>query len=180
MILSEKINSNNINKLIGLIYGFVYRQLFSGVLSTGKRFRKSPFSRLLNKRNFTAGNDFDIKFGASISGVNFSCGDNVGLGCGSHIIGSVSMGSNIRIAQNVILVSEYYGLKQGLSFLSQEGTSKGPILVGDDVWIGANSTILSGVTIGDGACIGAGAVVTRNVPINAIVTGNPAVVVKYR
>lgn len=56
--------------------------------------------------------------------------------------------------------------------------TKGPIVVGDDVWIGINSIILSGVTIGQGAVIGAGSVVAKDVPPYAIFAGNR--VVKYR
>ncbi len=56
--------------------------------------------------------------------------------------------------------------------------TKGPIVVEDDVWIGINSTILSGVTIGQGAVIGAGSVVAKDVPPYAIFAGNK--VVKYR
>lgn len=57
---------------------------------------------------------------------------------------------------------------------------KGPIIVHDDVWIGAGAIILSGVEIGQGAIIGAGAVVVRDVPPYAIVGGVPANIVKYR
>lgn len=57
---------------------------------------------------------------------------------------------------------------------------KGDIIVGNDVWIGAKSTIMSGVKIGDGAVIGAGSTVTKDVPPFAIVAGNPAKIVKYR
>lgn len=63
---------------------------------------------------------------------------------------------------------------------SLEGTSKGDIIVADDVWIGYRATILSGVHIGQGAVIAAGAVVTKNVPPYAIVGGVPARVIKYR
>jgi acetyltransferase-like isoleucine patch superfamily enzyme len=59
-------------------------------------------------------------------------------------------------------------------------TCKGNINVGNDVWIGAKSTIMSGVTIGDGAIIGSTATVAKDVPPYAIVVGNPAKVVKYR
>ena len=61
-----------------------------------------------------------------------------------------------------------------------EATSKGDIVLDDDVWIGANATILSGVHIGQGAIVGAGAVVVSDVPPYAIVGGVPAKVIKYR
>jgi serine acetyltransferase len=57
---------------------------------------------------------------------------------------------------------------------------KGNITIGNDVWIGAKSTIMSGVKIGHGAVIGSGSVVAKDVPPYAIVVGNPAKVIKYR
>ena len=61
-----------------------------------------------------------------------------------------------------------------------EAVGKGSIVVKDDVWIGTNAMIMSGVTIGQGAIIAAGAIVTKDVPPYAIVGGNPAKVIKYR
>lgn len=61
-----------------------------------------------------------------------------------------------------------------------ESYSKGEILVEDDVWIGMNAIILSGVRIGRGAVIAAGSVVTSDVPPYSIVGGNPAKIIKYR
>ena len=57
---------------------------------------------------------------------------------------------------------------------------KGNIIIQNDVWIGAKSTIMSGVKISNGSVVGAGSVVTKDVPPFAIVVGNPAKVVKYR
>lgn len=62
----------------------------------------------------------------------------------------------------------------------KEAQTKGPINVGDDVWLGHNAMIMSGVTISQGAVVAAGSVVTRDVPAYAIVAGNPASVIKYR
>jgi serine acetyltransferase len=57
---------------------------------------------------------------------------------------------------------------------------KGDIVIENDVWIGAKSTIMSGVKIGNGAVIGATTTVTKDVPPYAIVVGNPGKIVKYR
>lgn len=59
-------------------------------------------------------------------------------------------------------------------------TTKGKIVIEDDVWIGMDSTIMSGVHIGKGAVIGACSVVTKDVPPYSIVAGNPARIIKYR
>ncbi|CRD61381.1 CatB-related O-acetyltransferase [Stenotrophomonas indicatrix] len=58
--------------------------------------------------------------------------------------------------------------------------SKGPTVIGNDVWIGYGAMVVSGVTVGNGACIGAGAVVSKDVPPYAVVAGNPARVVRMR
>jgi NDP-sugar pyrophosphorylase family protein len=58
--------------------------------------------------------------------------------------------------------------------------TKGDVIIGNDVWIGAEAIIMSGVNIGDGAVIGARTVVTKDVPAYAISAGNPARVVKMR
>ena len=55
-----------------------------------------------------------------------------------------------------------------------------PVIIGNDVWIGANVIILPGVKIGTGSVIGAGAVVTKNVEEYTVVGGNPAAVLKRR
>lgn len=75
----------------------------------------------------------------------------------------------IRIKFN--LVGKY---EDGMPF------SKGPIIIGNDVWIGTNVLILSGVKIGNGSVLAAGSVVTKDVPPFSIVAGNPAKVIKFR
>lgn len=58
--------------------------------------------------------------------------------------------------------------------------TKGDITIGNDVWIGRDATIMSGVNVGDGAVIGAASVVTKDVPPYGIAVGNPARLVRYR
>ncbi len=61
-----------------------------------------------------------------------------------------------------------------------QALTRGPVRIGNDVWIGSRAIILSGVSIGDGAVIGAGAVVARDIPAYAIAVGNPARVLRLR
>lgn len=63
---------------------------------------------------------------------------------------------------------------------NKDSYGKGPVVIGNDVWVGHNAIILSGVTIGDGAVVAAGGVVVNNVPPYSIVGGVPAKVIKYR
>ncbi|WP_217622250.1 CatB-related O-acetyltransferase [Paenibacillus agri] len=63
---------------------------------------------------------------------------------------------------------------------NNESYTKGQIIVEDDVWIGMNSLVLSGVRIGQGAVIAAGSIVTSDVPAYSVVGGNPARIIKYR
>ena len=74
------------------------------------------------------------------------------------------------------LCFEEWGLEK--SCVTDAWDNRGDIVVGNDVWIGYETVILSGVTIGDGAVIGARAVVTRDVPPNTVVAGVPARVIR--
>ena len=73
-----------------------------------------------------------------------------------------------------------YPFKTMMGFNGNDATSKGDIVLEDDVWIGCNAVILSGVHIGQGAVVAAGAVVTKDIPAYAVVAGNPAHIIKYR
>ncbi len=107
----------------------------------------------------------------------------------SHI-NNIKIGSYCSIASNVIIqeyyhkydrISSYYINKNIFNDSSNNDTfSKGDIVIEDDVWIGSNSVILSGVTIGRGSIVAAGSIVTKNVPKYSIVGGNPAIVIKSR
>jgi len=64
--------------------------------------------------------------------------------------------------------------------IKHETISKGDVVIGNDVWLGYKSLILSGISIGDGAVIAAGSIITKDVPPYAIVGGNPAKIIRYR
>lgn len=131
-------------------------------------------SNLFNFRNVTIG---DYSYGP-IRVMDWGA-DNEGLVIGRFV--SISSGVTFILGGN----HPHSGITTfpvKVKFLnhSVEAKSKGLIEIGDDVWIGTNSTILSGVKIGQGAVVGAESVVSKDVPPYAIVAGNPARVVKYR
>lgn len=80
---------------------------------------------------------------------------------------------------NIDTISTYPFKVQKFGF-DKEAKSKGDIIIKDDVWIGKNAIIFSGVTIGQGAIVAAGAIVTKNVEPYSIVGGIPAKHIKYR
>lgn len=106
-------------------------------------------------------------------------GDNFYVNAHCHLLGEINIGSNVMIGPKTVIWARDHGMKAGTPMKLQQH-NKAPINIGDDVWIGAQVTILKGVTIGNGAVIAAAAVVTKDVPEKAIVAGNPAEVIKYR
>jgi acetyltransferase-like isoleucine patch superfamily enzyme len=92
------------------------------------------------------------------------------IGCAKEI----SIGSNCSISWNVTLIDSDF---HPWSVNGEEKEFTKPIIIEDHVWIGNNAIILKGVTIGVGSIVGAGSVVTRNVPPNCLVAGNPAKII---
>lgn len=112
----------------------------------------------------------------------------IGSGCDfgafNHITSTnlVEIGDNCLTGKWVTISDNNHGtttledLRQAP--LKRSVVSKGPIIIGHNVWIGDKATILGGVTIGEGAVIAANSVVTRDVPAYSVVGGNPARVIK--
>ena len=88
--------------------------------------------------------------------------------------GGVTIGDGCQIGHNVVFAT----LNHGLAPEERKSTYPAPIVLGRNVWVGSNATILQGVTIGDNAVIAAGAVVTKDVAPNTVVGGVPAQFIK--
>ena len=102
---------------------------------------------------------------------------HLSIGSFCSIAGEVTFLLN---AEHDISTISTYPFKVMVMGQKAEASTKGDIIVDDDVWIGERATIMSGVHIGQGAVIAAGSVVTHNVPPYAVVGGVPAKVIKYR
>jgi len=94
--------------------------------------------------------------------------------------GGITIGPNTLIAMHTCIVTSNHTIPAKGKLIRNHPDISLPVSIGEDVWIGANCSILGGVTIGNGAVIGAGSVVTKSIPAYAIAVGNPAKVVKYR
>ena len=107
-------------------------------------------------------------------------GADCSVNAGATLRGEVRLGDGVRIASHAQLIGFNHGIDDpDKPIHEQPHTSKG-IVVGDDVWVGANAVVLDGVTIGSHAVVAAGAVVTKPVPEWAIVGGNPARLIRSR
>ncbi len=109
-------------------------------------------------------------------GKNIHVGENVFINACCHFQdhGGVTLGDGCQIGHNVVFAT----LNHGLEPADRGTTYPASIVLGRNVWVGSNATILQGVTIGDNAVVAAGAVVSRDVPANTIVGGVPARIIK--
>lgn len=110
-------------------------------------------------------------------GKNITVGENVFINACCHFQdhGGVTLGDGCQIGHNVVFAT----LNHCLAPDERQNTYPAPIVLGKNVWVGSNSTIVQGVTIGDNAVVGAGSVVTRDVPPNTVVGGVPARFIKH-
>ena len=99
---------------------------------------------------------------------------------GKSIAGSITIGNYVHTGANVVILGFNHGFYTRDIPTKEQDYLDSPIVIEDDVWIGAGAIILAGVTIGKGAIIAAGAVVNRDIPSYAIAGGVPAKVIKER
>ena len=105
-------------------------------------------------------------------------GDNTRIGLHSTVIGPVEIGSNVNLAQGIVVTALNHNFTDCTKRIDEQGVSTAKVTIGNDVWIGANATVLPGVTIGNHCVVAAGAVVTKDVPPYSLVSGVPAKILK--
>jgi len=113
-------------------------------------------------------------------GASLNIGNNVGMSSTRMWIhDSVTIGDNVKIGACVLITdTDAHPMDYKVRRASNEETKSAPIVIEDDVWVGAHSIILKGVTIGARSIIGAGSVVTRSIPADCVAAGNPCKVIK--
>ncbi len=148
----------------------------------GKRslIRKNSRMDLMPFNLFSIGSDSTIEDYSTVNnGVGeVLIGDRTRIGIGNVLIGPLSIGNDVMFAQNVVLSGLNHSFENVNISPSKQPVTKAPIVIEDEVWIGANATITAGVTIGKHSVVGSGSVVTKDVPPFSVAVGNPARVIK--
>lgn len=127
-------------------------------------------------------------------GEKIDIGKNTYIGIGTRIwaMGKIEIGNNVLIAHNVNIIDNNshsieskirekelnYTINNGFPRKNIFKVGIGNIKIRDNVWIGMNSIILKGVEIGENVIVAAGSVVTKDIPPNTMVAGNPATIIK--
>ena len=105
-------------------------------------------------------------------------GDHTRIGLHNTIIGPVTIGSHVNLAQGITITALNHNFDDSEKRIDQQGISTKEVVLEDDIWVGANAVILPGVTIGTHAVVAAGAIVTKDVPPHSLVAGVPAKVIR--
>jgi acetyltransferase-like isoleucine patch superfamily enzyme len=134
--------------------------------------------------NITIGKDCKLRAYKGYESQKFNpeiiIGNNFYMGTHSNIliIDRLIIGDNVTLASRVTIIDHDHGrLDESdiyVPVMKRNLSSKGPIYISDNVWIGEGAVVLGGITIGNNSVIAANAVVTKNVPPNTIVAGVPA------
>ena len=134
--------------------------------------------KILRERLGVKDKEFFAQWPVTVTG-DVHLGDRVSMAAYVHIWGEgrVTIGNGVMIGSHTAIVSNTHDVSAAAMWKTQK---LAPILIEDNVWIGAHCVILPGVTVGTGSVVGAGSVVTRDLPPGCVVTGVPAVVRRTR
>lgn len=142
-------------------------------------------SRHVKSRRF-ASKGVNARFdplGGQIDYAKVTIGDNTFLGDAARIwaLDHVAIGDDVMLGPDVYIMTGYHRINViGRTIRESGPDDRQPVIIEDDVWIGARSTILKGVRIGQGSVIGTGSVVGKNIPPYVVAVGNPCRVLRKR
>ena len=146
----------------------------------GAKVRRRTRMDILPFNKFSIGENSTIE---DFSTINNGVGDVIigygtRIGMSNVIIGPVKVGNNVILAQNIVLSGLNHRYEDINIPPRLQKVTVSPIVVEDDVWIGANAMIAAGVTVGKHSVVAGGSVVTKNILPFSVVAGNPAKLLK--
>jgi len=162
---------------LALYYGLARR-----LPRSSNRLSKKIRASLCRNIFLSAASDINIETGAFFgSGRDIQIGDKSGIGLNASLSGPITIGSNVMMGPDVMIYTQNHETaRTDIPMIEQGNTSPKPVIIEDDVWIGARSIILPGVTLKKGTIVAAGSIVTKNTESYDIVGGNPARFIKSR
>jgi maltose O-acetyltransferase len=170
----------NLRILAGkLLYNFIAKKmpLSDSRMNFGSKRLRAFCGKLILEH---CGSNVNIEKGAQFSSA-VSLGDNSGIGVNALISSYVTIGNDVMMGPECMIFTSNHGMgRLDIPMWKQKHADPKPVVIGNDVWIGARVIILPGVHIGDGSVIGAGSVVTKDVEPYSIVAGNPAKLIRKR
>ena len=130
--------------------------------------------------NFVLGDDSTIEDFCTVNnGVgDVIIGSRTRIGMSNVLIGPVTIGNDVMLAQNIVLSGLNHGYQDISIVPHKQPVTKNKITIEDEVWIGANSVVVAGVTIGKHSIIAAGSIVNKDIPPYSVAAGNPAKIIK--
>jgi acetyltransferase-like isoleucine patch superfamily enzyme len=157
-----------------LVNPFIHKKGKHAVIRRRTRIDVFPFNK------FALGSNSVIEDFATINnGVgDVTIGNNTIVGISNVIIGPVSIGNEVMLAQNIVISGLNHAYEDVTMSPSRQKEVCKQVIISDEVWIGSNAVITAGVTLGRHCVIGAGSVVTKDVPEFSVAVGNPAKVIK--
>lgn len=146
--------------------------------SLGLRMRRMCANRLFD----ATGAEVNVEQGAVFgSGKGVHLGSYSGIGIDAEIHGPVTIGNDVMMGPRCTIISRDHSFTDVTKPMRKQGFGEfRPVVIEDDVWVGANVTITAGVRVGRGSILAAGAVVTHDTPPYSIVAGVPARVIGSR
>lgn len=191
------------SKLLGLVrvyselirlFEFCYSQWISSKLKCHDCAFRRPINNICGEKYITIGKGTDFgkqmvltawdQYDDDTFSPEIHIGERCHFGDYVHItaINHITIGNDVLTGRWVTITDNSHGATNldtlHTAPIDRHLVSKGPVVIGDKVWIGDKATILPGVTIGEGSIIAANAVVTKDVPAYTIVAGNPAKTIK--
>jgi len=169
----------HLRKTLFIRFRFLFLKLFVRPQIKGFVYFLKGARILRYPRRVTLGSNVVLKKSSEICVCNINAslciGDRTTIGNYTHVYASedIKIGYDCMIAPFVYIVDSDHGMIKGITMNQQKNITE-KIIIGNDVWIGAHSIILKGVSIGDGAIIAANSVVNKNIEKYAIYGGSPA------